>query len=95
MYLISSFKCIIFVLMYKKYISQKKIAELFGYSNVKSFYNSSARDRVMKGINELITIIDSKNEEKLELLRDESLWFKSKMVRLQEAVDELLKDYKQ
>jgi len=48
----------------KKYkLSHKIIAKAFGYKNVNSFRSSSAHQSMMEGIEELLTIIKSKQND--------------------------------
>ncbi len=48
-----------------KYISQSQIAKLFGYKNTKSFYSSSAHKQMMRGIEEIIRIVEEQNQYSL------------------------------
>jgi hypothetical protein len=45
-------------------ITNKMIAKLFGYSTRLAFQNSSARDRILKGIDSLIELIELIGENK-------------------------------
>jgi hypothetical protein len=42
----------------KYHITQEKIAKILGYSSLKSFQNSSARARILSGLNELIELVE-------------------------------------
>jgi hypothetical protein len=47
--------------MRKKYhITLEEIANMFGYSSVDSLRNSSAKERILKGIDKLILLIENK-----------------------------------
>lgn len=47
----------------KKYkLNQQMIAKMLGYSSYRAFYNSSAKKRILKGIEKILEHVDEMNK---------------------------------
>jgi hypothetical protein len=55
---------------YKKYMTQTKLAKLFGYSNLSSFSSSTAHHRIMRGIEKLLEVVETNQSPLLKELEE-------------------------
>lgn len=58
-------------MIYKKYFTKTELAELFGYANISSFSGSSAKERILTGINGVIQRVEELESVRHQLIQEE------------------------